>query len=189
MRGVKQESFFNTRPQIASYNHNWIKNRWIYSLILKCNFMKCTSAVFLAVMLVVACTAVLAGCIQTLVETKTAPQVVYVTVLVTPTPTTTIAPVKDPVIGVWRYSGTEGDARMRFNADGTLAVSSHTPGKGTDVYSGTWSAQGNNTYKLLDSPNGKPVTVMYDPVKNRLYNSGYPNIILTPYQGDLMTAS
>jgi len=115
------------------------------------------------------------------------PQIVYVTVLVTPTPT--VARAQDPIIGVWRYSNSGYDYRYRFNADGTYAYSNYyTDGKGTFVFYGTWNVQGGNSY-TLKRENGNLETIIYDPVRNTFYNTKYTPLLYTPYQGDVAAAS
>jgi hypothetical protein len=133
-----------------------------------------------------------AGCIggnQNSAVTPT-PQIVYVTVLVTPTPT--IAQAQDPIIGVWRNSDSSGyDDRIRFNADGTFVGSFYsTIMKETYVYSGTWSAQGGNSY-LVNGVAGTRETsnYIYDPARNAIYDTEYPPILLTPYLGNIAAAS
>ena len=102
----------------------------------------------------------------------------------------TVAPAKDPIIGVWRYAdSTAEDTRIRFNADGTLVVSTYyTYDKVTDVIYGTWSAQGSNLYTLT-AGNGYSDPVTYDPTKKALYSPKFPEKLLIPYSGDVMAAS
>jgi len=117
------------------------------------------------------------------------PQIVYVTVLVTPAPT--VARAQDPIIGVWRVSRSDGyDERYRFNADGTFEESSYfvNPNE-TVAFSGTWSAQGGNSYALRETVNGRSRTIVYDPVQKGIYDTRYITLLLTPYQGNVTAAS
>jgi len=155
--------------------------------------MKGGTMKFLLFIVVLVAVIITAGCIggkQNSVVTPT-PQIVYVTVLVTPTPTSTVARAQDPITGVWRLSDSTGyDNRLRFNADGTFAESLYfIDEKLTRVYYGTWSAQGGNSYALRDTTIGTYETYIYDPARNSIYYTKYPTLLLTPYQGDVMAAS
>jgi len=118
------------------------------------------------------------------------PQIVYITVLVTPTPIVTRA--QDPIIGVWSdnesYGSKTEDGRIRFNADNTFVFSLFTQGKGTILISGTWIKQGSNSY-VCNPQSSSPTTWIYMPKQNTLYWDQYPDMILSPYPGDVMTAS
>ena len=107
----------------------------------------------------------------------------------TPTQTSTIARANDPIIGVWRVLGSNYDNRYRFNADGTWVESFYNSDeKRNDIYHGGWSAQGNNSY-LLRFTTVEQIehyeTWIYDPARNAIYEPEYPQILLTPYQGDV----
>lgn len=119
------------------------------------------------------------------VSTST-PEIVNVTVLITPIPAATNVPVQDPIIGVWRYSTSDGyDDRLRFNADGTLVHSFHSPTTlETNVFNGTWSNQGSNLYRLLYNF-GISESYVYDPAQTAIYDVKYTHLLLTPYQGDV----
>jgi len=116
------------------------------------------------------------------------PQIVYVTVLVTPTPTVALA--QDPIIGTWKYSASNGFEEIwRFNADGTFVMSFYTPDDmDTTVISGTWSSQGGNSY-TTNTIAGFLFTFMYAPNQNAIYTTKYSSQLLTPYQGSVATAS
>jgi hypothetical protein len=139
-----------------------------------------------------------AGCVggnQYSVVTPT-PQIVYVTVLVTPTPTLTViqtpipAQASDHIIGTWRLSGTNGyDNRIRFNPDGTFQESMYlTDEKRTVAFSGTWSAQSDNSYILRFNEIGISETYIFDLAQNAIYNTNYPHLFLTPFHGGVIAA-
>ena len=121
------------------------------------------------------------------------PQIVYVTVLVTPTPTPTPRRIagQDPIIGVWRCSDSSGyDDRIRFNSDHTWVESFDWFGSGkTDVSTGTWRAQGGNSYVTVDTEFKMDETIIYSPSRNAIYYKETPTFLLTPYQGDVKAAS
>jgi hypothetical protein len=109
-------------------------------------------------------------------------------------------PLQDPIIGVWRYSNSEGyDSRYRFNSDGTYVkslqyrVNSYFAGSNleTSVQYGTWSAQGGNSYKLhpTGTASGISITIKYNPLSNVIYDTRYNSLLHKPYQGDVMAAS
>jgi hypothetical protein len=96
------------------------------------------------------------------------PQIVYVTVLVTPTltpastPTPTVALRDDPVIGVYRYYNPETgyDDRVRFNADGTFIESFSTNQQNKQVFCGEWNKPNGYVYSTFAEPN-RPKTFVY----------------------------
>ncbi|MEI7434908.1 MAG: hypothetical protein WCJ93_11720 [Methanomicrobiales archaeon] len=114
---------------------------------------------------------------------------------------------QDPIIGTWRYYYASSnnpdwvgyDSRYQFNADGTYSGSLYVPkDKETYVFSGVWSANGDNSYTLTDTRFGTshitpgPIsvasyTVKYDLFNNVIYDTRYPNIIHSPYQGSVTT--
>jgi hypothetical protein len=98
-----------------------------------------------------------------------------------------VIPGQDPIIGAWRISNSQGyDNRYRFYADGTFAESFYdTKSAVTQVHSGTWSAQGADNYKVLDSATGVPATWIYDPAKRTIHAAAVPHLLLTPYAGDV----
>jgi hypothetical protein len=98
-------------------------------------------------------------------------------------------PNENPIIGVWRYSNSDGfDDRYRFNTEGTFVESVYSPTyKENYVNSGTWSAQGGNSYTLRKTGDAISFTIIYDPAKNTIYDTRYSNLLLTRYQGDVMT--
>jgi len=123
------------------------------------------------------------------------PQMVYVTVLVTPTltPTQTPTPTRitgqDPIIGVWRYSDSSGyDHRYQFNADHTFVESWHNPDK-PNVYKGTWRALGQNSYETVDDEIHYLEIIEYSPSRNVIYSEDIPNVVLSPYAGDVEAVS
>jgi hypothetical protein len=103
----------------------------------------------------------------------------------TPTPTSTT--LQDSMIGVWRITNSQGyDDRYQFNADGTYVESFYVvDSKYTQLHSGTWSAQGSNSYTKLDLTTGVSKTIIYDPIKNAIYFADLPHLLLTLYQGDI----
>lgn len=102
-------------------------------------------------------------------------------------PASPVAKVQDPIIGVWRISNSQGyDDRYRFNTDGTYLESFYdVTSKNTQIHSGTWSAQGNNSYTKREMITGISKTVMYDPITNAIYFTELSHLRLTPYQGDV----
>ncbi|MCX6698412.1 MAG: PEGA domain-containing protein [Methanomicrobiales archaeon] len=95
-------------------------------------------------------------------------------------------PLKDPVIGVWRYSGSTFDDRYHLYADGTYVESFYSYTRlTTSTFSGTWTANGGNSYALHQS-DGTAFTMIYNPVQNTLYDTRYSSLLLTPYLGDVM---
>ena len=97
------------------------------------------------------------------------------------------ATTKDKIIGKWRHTDPEGlDARFMFNANGSLVGSGYSPhDKGIQVLYGSWKAQGNSSYEIIWT-DGSTFRVVYDPARNVIYDPKYPDILLTPYQGDMM---
>jgi hypothetical protein len=140
---------------------------------------------YIGISLILVCIAAVlaAGCTTEGPSAIPTPQIVYVTVIVTPTP---IAG-QDPIIGIWRISNSQGyDDRYRFNADGTYIESFYVvDSQTTQIYSGTWSAQGNNSYTKRDTITGVSKTIIYDPTKNAIYFTELSHILLTPYQGEI----
>jgi hypothetical protein len=96
-------------------------------------------------------------------------------------------PGQDPVIGVWRITNSQGyDDRYRFNADGTFAESfCQALSASTQIHSGTWSAEGADTYTLRDTTTGKSATWVYDPAKRTIHSVAVAHLLLTPYAGDI----
>jgi len=139
---------------------------------------------YLLIILLLVAVVIAAGCVGGNKETVVTPtpQIVYVTVLVTPTPTAT--PAQDPIIGVWRFSSGDYDFRYRFNADGTQVSSSDASFvKSTTVLYGTWSSLGGNSYSI-NTEGMDPDTFIYDPARNTIYDTTY-QMLYTPYQGDV----
>jgi hypothetical protein len=110
---------------------------------------------------------------------------------VTSTITSTVIGSQDPIVGVWRYSSSTGsDDRYRFNGDGTYVESFYIPDTGTTtVDSGTWFLTGTNTYKVTDGATGESATFRVDTYQGGIYSEDYPNLIYTPYQGDVAAVS
>jgi len=112
------------------------------------------------------------------------PMVKQVTTTSTPTPKTTVAPVKDPIIGAWRfleYGGKYGSSESdtyQFKADGTFVRNTNSFGEKL-ANSGTWSVQGGNSYRGLYS-GGISFYIYYDPAKNAIYEPTFPNVLYTP---------
>jgi hypothetical protein len=138
-----------------------------------------------------------AGSTSSVVVTTPTPQIVYLTVLVTPTltpiPTLTPSPTRivgqDPIIGVWRCSDSKGyDHRIRFNADHTFVESWHNPVK-PDIFKGTWRALGQNSYETVDDEFHYPDQIVYSPSRNVIYSKDIPTFVLSPYAGDVEAAT
>ena len=106
---------------------------------------------------------------------------------VTPTPPPTITEAQDPIIGVWRVTNSQGyDDRYQFNADGTYIESFYVVDSGsTLIHSGTWSAQGGNSYTKFETLTGVSKTFIHDQTKNSIYFTELSHIQLTPYQGEI----
>jgi hypothetical protein len=98
--------------------------------------------------------------------------------------------VKDPIVGVWRNTGSnELDVRFQFSANGSLVGSGYNPAdQEIQVMFGTWKTSGNNSYEIRWT-DGSTFTVIYDPARNVIYDPDYPGLLYAPYQGDVMTAS
>jgi hypothetical protein len=118
---------------------------------------------YLLFILILGAILITAGCVggnQNSAATPT-PQIVYVTVLVTPTltpasaPAPTVALRNDPVIGVYRYFNpeTDYDDRVRFNADGTFIESISTAKQNRQVFCGVWSEPNGYLYSTFAEPN------------------------------------
>lgn len=107
-------------------------------------------------------------------------------------PTTTIYSQQDPIVGIWRcYGSSSGiDIRYQFKADGTFVYSLYVPSydRNTNVIYGTWHVQGINSYALTSS-GGTRTTVLYDPVQKSWYETVYPALVYTSYQGNVAAAS
>jgi len=130
--------------------------------------------------------------VTTILTTKVTPT--PVTTMAVPgsgsaTPVHTVAQVKDPIVGVWRYSSGDYDFRYRFNAEGTFEESSYNP-KTLETVSihGSWIAAGGNSYNIVYG-SGDPSVFIYVPTQNTIYETKYPTIIYSPYQGDVAPAS
>jgi hypothetical protein len=135
-----------------------------------------------------------AGCVGGNKETVVTPipQIVYVTVLVTPTPTSTVVLAQDPILGVWNNGDTWGYTDIvQFKPDGTwhdscfnsLSMNWHEEW-------GTWTAQGSNSY-ILHSTSPSPVresyTYIYDPAQNGIHLSDIPAQVYQPFKRDVAT--
>jgi hypothetical protein len=113
----------------------------------------------------------------------------------------TYTPIQDPIVGGWRQTWDYGyDDRYRFYADGTWEESyyfwqgpgvPYTPGitGTTGKFSGTWTANGDNSYTLRNSATGSTKTIIYDPVRNCIYDPRYPSLLKYPYSGDIVKGS
>jgi len=92
---------------------------------------------------------------------------------------------QDPILGVWRYNSSTGfDTRIRFNSDGTC-VESVTDQKGTSISPGTWIALGNNSYTERTTGVAGSNTWIFSPDRNGIYLTKIPDMLLTPYRGDV----
>ena len=115
------------------------------------------------------------------------PQIVNVTVRVTPTSTS--AWVQDPIIGGWRYGYSTGYNDIYFfKGDGTYIENFYDIYTGkTNVFTGTWHAQGNKSYLTVDTKTNNSNIFIYSPVENGIFSTEHPTILLTPYHGSVMT--
>jgi len=140
--------------------------------------------------------ALLCGCTSTAPRVTPTPQIVYVTVLVTPS-TPAVAYAQDPIIGVWRSGETDrfgtqlSDIRYHFYANGTFVTSWYAQGMGKDtqVSSGTWNAEGGNFYKLRYPSGADPDKLEYDPARDIFGIGSLPAPPFARYPGDVMEAS
>lgn len=104
--------------------------------------------------------------------TSAPPQkIVYVTVLVTPTPT--VIPTQDPIIGVWIFQlgsikGSTFKIKYTINADGTYSETGYVNSESFRTDYGTWVAQGNNMYLLHNLDIEKDTRMRYDPVNKTI---------------------
>jgi hypothetical protein len=103
-------------------------------------------------------------------------------------PSTTIAPVKYSIVGPWIFSSIKTTSKIQFNVDGTFEEHFSSPTNPYTAY-GVWFAQGNNVFKLLitskSSTNsryqvGDTFTMIYDPVRNVIFDSSFPNSLYVP---------
>jgi hypothetical protein len=104
--------------------------------------------------------------------------------------TPTVARAQAPIIGVWRYYSTTMDDRYRFNADGTYVESYYGPDmQSPNFHYGTWVAQSGNSYVTTEKIGTTTYsdTFVYSPSQKNIYNTKYPSLLLTPYEGDVMT--
>jgi hypothetical protein len=121
---------------------------------------------------------------STIASTSTpTPQVVYVTVIVTSTPTN----AQDPIIGLWRFtaktSSASYDYRVQFDASGS---SIETMASDPDIFvPGTWRNAGDNTYIVTYTNTGDKRLYSYNPQTNTIYENHYPSLIFSPYQGNV----
>jgi hypothetical protein len=106
------------------------------------------------------------------------------------TPTSVVIRAQDPIIGVWRYGYPTGyNDIFRFNPDGTYVENFYDINTGkTEILGGTWSAQGINTYETLDTATNNSHTFIYSSIQNGIFSTEHPTILLTPFQGAVMTA-
>ena len=141
---------------------------------------------FIVVLVAVLITAGCVGGNQKSIVTPT-PQIIYVTVLVTPTPTpaSTVDWSKNPTVGQWEDSqrASESDYyihRLWFKSDGTFEEKLLMNGplmRGVNIDdSGTWSAQGGNSI----AANGGISNSMffYDPVRDIICYENPPTSVL-----------
>jgi hypothetical protein len=139
-------------------------------------------ALLLAIIIISGCTGL--GATTTAAPTPP-PQVVYVTVLVTPTPTNAL--VKDPIIGVWRFTAktasSDYDYRVQFDANGT---SIETLASDSTIYvPGIWNFAGDNTYIVTSVKTGDKKLYTYNPQTNTIFENEYSAFIYFPYQGSV----
>ena len=135
----------------------------------------------LIIFLLVVAVVITAGCATIAPTVAPTPQ----TGTITPKPT--ITKVQDPIIGVWRISNSQGyDDRYRFNANGTYIESFYVvDSEITQIHSGTWSAQGGNSYTKRETITGVSKTFSYDPTTNTINFTELSHLRLTPYKGEL----
>ncbi|MEI6842746.1 MAG: PEGA domain-containing protein, partial [Methanomicrobiales archaeon] len=97
----------------------------------------------------------------------------------------------DPIIGVWRQAASNGyDDRVHFYTDGTWKQSFYLIDEGRTVgFSGTWTANGGNSYTLLETSTGTIKTFVYTPAQKGVYDTRWPSNVLSPYAGDIAPAS
>ena len=135
----------------------------------------------LIIFLLVVAVVITAGCATIAPTVAPTPQ----TGTITPKPT--ITKVQDPIIGVWRISNSQGyDDRYRFNANGTYIESFYVvDSENTQIHSGTWSAQGGNSYTKRETITGVSKTFSYDPATNTIYFTELSHLRLTPYKGEI----
>lgn len=126
---------------------------------------------------------VIAGCVSENQNSTITPTSQMETI----TPTPIMNSIQDPIIGVWRVTNLQGyDDRYRFNADGTYIESFYAvDSKITQIHSGTWREQGNNSYIKHDTGTGTTKTFNFDPTKNAIYFTELSHILLIPYQGEI----
>lgn len=174
-----------------------IRNPVVFIVILLCMIFiaGCSSPTTAADMQIATPTLPAAYSAQNSTQTATptlptpTPAIVYATVPVTVEPTA--ASSQDPIIGVWGYIWSSGDSvQMQFNSDHTVNVNQHFAGYvDGNVYSGMWSSQGTNSYKLLFPSEAQPETWHFDPIRDAIYSVNYPNEILPAYQGNATTVT
>jgi len=95
-------------------------------------------------------------------------------------------PVQSSITGVWRYYSSNFDDRYRFNTDGTYIESFYSfSSRRNTLFSGTWRSSGTNSY-LCTTTTGSTFTIIYDPARKIIYDTRYPSLLYTRYQGDIM---
>jgi hypothetical protein len=105
------------------------------------------------------------------------------------TPTLTVAWVQEPIIGGWRYGYTTGYNDIYFfRGDGNYVENFYDIYTGkTDVYVGTWHAQGNNSYLTVEKETNNSQIFIYSSIENGIFSTEHPTILLTPYHGSVKT--
>jgi len=106
-----------------------------------------------------------------------------------PMQTQIVTIIRDPIIGGWRYNFEGwGYERYLFASSGSYMKSTNMQSSvGPIANFGKWSAQGNNTYNLIEQT-GACETYIYSSNQDLLYSTKFQDLVLFRYNmGESMT--
>jgi hypothetical protein len=91
----------------------------------------------------------------------------------------------DPIVGIWRSTGSGHQFQIVFDVNGkTQETDSSIPNV---CYNGTWIPAGDNTY-LVTRDTGKNTLWIHERSANTIYKQEAPSIVYSLYQGTGMSA-
>jgi hypothetical protein len=91
----------------------------------------------------------------------------------------------DPIVGIWRSTGSGHQFQIVFDVNGkTQETDSSIPHV---IYNGTWIPAGDNTY-LVTRDTGKNTLWIHDVAANTIHKQEAPGVVYSLYQGTGMSA-